>query len=85
METEVECYSGMEYAERPLRFFWQEEWRGILQIITERRTDCGKEFDIVDEKDEKFNLVYDFASDSWNALPQREPAGAPKSKFLRCE
>jgi hypothetical protein len=83
MHTKVECYSGMEYAERPLKFLWQEEWREIRRIVAERRTEHGKEFDILDERNEMFQLIYDFGSEGWTVLTQRETAGAPKSNLLR--
>jgi hypothetical protein len=83
MNAEVECYSGMEYAERPLRFLWQEEWRGIRRIVAERRTVDGKEFDVLDERNEKFLLVYGFAADRWKVIPQQEAAGIPGPKRSR--
>jgi hypothetical protein len=83
MSAEVECYSGLEYAERPLRFRWQEEWREIRRIIAERRTVHGKEFDISDERNEKVLLIYDAAAEDWKVLSQQGTAATPQSNISR--
>jgi hypothetical protein len=69
LEKNVECYSGVEYAELPRKFLWQESWRTVGRIYAERRTVEGKQFEVVDEGGEKFLLIYDARDDRWTIRP----------------
>ena len=69
MDERVECYSGLEYAERPIRFFWQGLWRTVGRICAERRTPEGKQFEVLDEEEGKFLLTYKTAGDAWTIRP----------------
>jgi hypothetical protein len=61
----VECYSGVDYAQRPERFFWQGVWRTVRRICAERRTPEGKQFEVLDEEQGRFLLTYESARDLW--------------------
>jgi hypothetical protein len=69
LEKNVECYSGVEYAEQPRKFLWQESWRTVERIYGERRTVQGKQFEVADEGGEKFLLTYDAHGDRWTIRP----------------
>jgi hypothetical protein len=65
----VECYSGVEYAQRPVRFFWQGLWRTVGRICAERRIPAGKQFEILDGERGKFLLTYETARERWTIQP----------------
>ncbi|OGO07732.1 MAG: hypothetical protein A3K46_06915 [Chloroflexi bacterium RBG_13_60_9] len=65
MEKNVECYSGAEYAEQPRKFLWQGTWRTVDRIYAQRRTIEGKQFEVVDDAEEKFLLSYAALTDRW--------------------
>jgi hypothetical protein len=65
MDDMVECYSGVEYAQRPVRFSWQGTHRTVRRICAERRIPEGKQFDVVDEEGGNFLLTYEAARDCW--------------------
>jgi hypothetical protein len=69
--SSVECYSGTEYAQRPMKFFWQGEWRTVGRIRTERRIPGGKQFEVEDEQRGIFLLAYEEAVDLWTVRPAR--------------
>ena len=65
----VECYSGVEYAERPRKFFWEGTWRTVSRIIAERRLPEGKQFVVEDGHGEQFVLTYAFDREQWTIRP----------------
>jgi hypothetical protein len=69
LNDEVECYSGVEYAERPRKFLWRGKWRTVDRIQAERRTPEGKQFEVQDEEQEKFILAYETGRDTWTIHP----------------
>jgi len=69
LEKNVECYSGVEYAEQPRKFLWRGEWRSVCRIVAERRTVDGKQFEILDDAGEKFLLAYQSPADHWTVRP----------------
>lgn len=75
MSEAVECYSGVEYAERPVAFFWQAERRTVRRICAETRTPTGKRFTVVDEKEERFLLTYDSSRQEWLVTPANIAGG----------
>jgi hypothetical protein len=69
MDEDVESYSGVEFAERPVSFTWQGERRTVKQVLSEARMPAGKRFEIVDVKHESFLLSYDSLTDRWRVRP----------------
>jgi hypothetical protein len=65
----VECYSGVEYAQRPMRFVWQGAVRTVARICAERRIPEGKQFEVLDEDRGRFLLTYESARDLWSVRP----------------
>ncbi len=80
MNETVECYSGIEYPERPTAFLWQAERRTVSRIAAEARTTEGKRFEVVDERGERFTLSYDTGSGRWLVTPRGRPTGEDESK-----
>jgi hypothetical protein len=74
----VECYSGIEYAERPAAFRWQRERRAVTRVITEERTPAGKRFLVLDDRTERFILTYESLPDRWSIEPARKAEGRPE-------
>jgi hypothetical protein len=69
MDGTVECYSGVEYAQRPMRFFWQGVWRRVERICVERRIPEGKQFVVEDMDRGRFLLTYETTRDLWTIRP----------------
>jgi hypothetical protein len=65
----VECYSGVEYPERPRKFLWRGEWRTVERILVERRIPEGKQFEVLDDSQGKFLLTYESGRDAWIVRP----------------
>ena len=65
----VECYSGSEYAERPLAFYWQGERLKIQKILNEFITPQGKTFRVLTFGRREFTLSYDQQLDRWKIDP----------------
>jgi hypothetical protein len=65
METQVECYSGHEYTERPIAIFWEGARFPIKKLIAEWRTPNGKVFQVQVENGRHFELVYEQDLDTW--------------------
>jgi hypothetical protein len=75
MAETVECYSGLEFAERPTAFVWQAERRIVRRVSTEGRTPDTKWFVVVDERDEPFLLTFDLLRKEWSVAPTgKKPA-----------
>jgi hypothetical protein len=69
MSDIVECYSGLEYAERPVAFVWQDERRSVCRICAQARTPEGNRFTVVDERGERFILSCDSHHQEWHVIP----------------
>jgi hypothetical protein len=69
MDGTVECYSGVEYAQSPRRFFWQGALRMVERICVERRIPEGKQFEVEDADHGRFLLTYETARDLWTIRP----------------
>ncbi len=69
MPEPVECYSGAEYAEEPLRFWWDGEWRTVRRILSRGRLPEGKQFVVEDGQEESFVLTYRTEPGEWTIRP----------------
>jgi hypothetical protein len=65
METQVECYSGQEYAERPIAIYWEGERFPVKAVIAAWRTPHGKVFQVQAENGRHFELAYEQDLDTW--------------------
>jgi hypothetical protein len=64
METQVECYSGVEYAERPTAFDWQGQRLAVDEVLQRWRTPGFKCFR-VRASEQTFELRYDEHTGDW--------------------
>jgi hypothetical protein len=60
----VECYSGIEYAERPVAIWWQQERLEIIDVLERQRTPDGKYFRVTVQGG-VFELFYNETIDEW--------------------
>jgi len=69
VESRVECYSGFEYAERPLAFFWQGEHLEVEKVLESSVTPEGKLFWVRVKNGSEFTLSYHQQADCWSITP----------------
>ncbi len=65
MSDSVECYSGIEYAERPTAIWWQQERLEIIDILERQRTPDGKYYRVLTADEQLFELFYNEMMDEW--------------------
>ncbi|MEN6572497.1 MAG: hypothetical protein ABFD24_11715 [Anaerolineaceae bacterium] len=65
----VECYSGSEYPERPVAFYWQGKRFEVEKILTDAITPPGKSFRVLTADGHEFTLSYDQQLDCWKIDP----------------
>lgn len=69
-ETQVACYSGHTYPQRPLAFEWEGRRREVASMEAEWRTPEGKGFRVTTAAGMPFELFYRAAQDDWAVLPR---------------
>ena len=62
----VECYSGVEYAERPTALWWEGQWLEVEAVEAAWRTPEGKRFRVRTKGGQVFVLVYVEMYDAWS-------------------
>ncbi len=65
----VRCYSGSEYAERPVSFYWDGAWRDVETILFQWRSPEGKVFQVRDVQKRLFQLRYNQIREDWEVNP----------------
>jgi hypothetical protein len=65
MPDSVECYSGVEYPERPTAISYQGQRLEIAQVIQAGRIPEGKRFRVQTADMQFFELVYKESEDEW--------------------
>ena len=65
----VECYSGHDYAERPVAFYWQAQRLEVDKITGLWRLPDGRCFRVQVADGRCFELCYDIAQDEWQVKP----------------
>jgi hypothetical protein len=66
----VECYSGSEYPERPVAFYWQGQRWVVKQVLSKAYTPEGSSFRVLIENGQEFILSYNQQLDSWKIAPR---------------
>jgi len=61
----VECYSGSEYASRPMAIFYNGQRMIISSVLSEEYTPEGKRFQVVLEDGRPLVLDYYELTDTW--------------------
>lgn len=69
MGPNVECYSGIEYAEYPVAFDYQGERIQIAEILERQRHPTGKRFLVRTADSHIFEISYDEPQDTWLVEP----------------
>lgn len=64
--TEVHCYSGHEYAERPVSFSWEGEEHKVQTVEKEWLEPGRKRFRVRTGDGRTFELCYDMQQDQWS-------------------
>jgi hypothetical protein len=76
----VECYSGVEYADRPTAFFWRLKRHVVDRICSRALTPDGDRFEVLDDRGEAFILSYNRLHDIWLVKPGFLPHPEPSKK-----
>ncbi|RLC93738.1 MAG: hypothetical protein DRI39_03050 [Chloroflexi bacterium] len=71
-EPQVQCYSGREYAERPMSFTWRGVAHTVKAVEKEWREPGAKCFRVSTVDDGLFELCYNEQQDEWSIC---EPGG----------
>ena len=62
----VKCYSGQNYAERPISFIFEDREYKVAGIEKEWRGVDGKNFLVRTEDNKLFRLCYNESQDQWS-------------------
>ena len=65
MPERVECYSGLEYAERPTALHWKGERLEVEAVEAQWRISGGKKFRVRTTDGQMFELLYVELYDEW--------------------
>jgi len=65
----VECYSGVEYAERPTAFIYEGRRLPVDRIVDRWRVPGGKGFRVKTPDGQTFDLFYAELYDEWRIHP----------------
>lgn len=63
--TEVECYSGSSYAQRPTALHWQGQRLAVPEVLRTWRTPGGPGFDVIVVDGRRFRLEWYEPADVW--------------------
>jgi hypothetical protein len=66
--TQVECYSGSRYAERPVSFELLGQSHTVKDVIKTWRSPSGLHFQVRTEEDEYFELTYHDRTEEWSIM-----------------
>ncbi|MBN1402316.1 MAG: hypothetical protein JXA74_15860 [Anaerolineae bacterium] len=66
VQTQVECYAGTRYPERPRAFVWQGERLAVERVEREWRVPGGLAFLVRAADGRSFTLTYREAQDCWS-------------------
>ncbi|MBS3783011.1 MAG: hypothetical protein KGY78_01065 [Anaerolineae bacterium] len=73
MCTDVTCYAGASYPERPRAFTYREMRLQVTEVERRERTPRGTRFRVRVADGQRFWLSYDHGRDAWNVRPLRRP------------
>ena len=61
----MECYSGSEYPERPVAFWWQGQRLVVSAVRSQARLPDGKRFLVETAGEQVFEINYNQPDDTW--------------------
>ncbi len=65
----VECHSGYAYAERPTALEWEGQRLEVTAVEARWRTPAGPAFRVACTSNQRFELIYREADDTWEINP----------------
>jgi len=68
MGIPVLCYSGLEYAERPIALHWQGQRLDVEKVLDSQKIPNGKRFTVLVSTQQVFELTYDELEDQWQII-----------------
>jgi len=68
MPDPVECYSSLEYPDRPTALLWEGQRLIINKILETRRNPDGKQFCVLTADGQVFELFYSDLFDEWRII-----------------
>lgn len=63
--TEVRCYAGTRYPERPVAFLWEGRWLEVTQVDRQAHTQTAMVFWVQAENDVCYELTWQVTTDAW--------------------
>ncbi len=70
MPDRVECYSGLEYAERPTALWWEGARVAVETVEAQWRTPEGKGFRVRTVDGKGFELTFTAHTGEWTIRPK---------------
>jgi hypothetical protein len=64
--SQVRCYAGTRYPERPLAFEHRGHWLEVAEILREERTPHGLTFHVLAMDGQRYRLAWDESGDAWS-------------------
>ncbi|PKO21525.1 MAG: hypothetical protein CVU38_14310 [Chloroflexi bacterium HGW-Chloroflexi-1] len=63
--TQVRCYAGASYPERPTAFEWEDRWLEVREVLWQERTPAGLVFRVLAEDGRRYRLEWEEVKDEW--------------------
>jgi hypothetical protein len=73
VELQVECYSGYEYAQRPVAFWWQQERLEVAELLAEMSLPAAKRFIVKTRDHRRWVIEYQIDLDAWFLVEMINP------------
>lgn len=71
--SNVRCYAGSTYPERPEAVEWEGVERAVVEILHRWRSPEALGFRVRTDDGMVFDLIYDLRSDQWTVIPRAAP------------
>jgi hypothetical protein len=68
VDIQVECYSGHEYAQRPVALWWERERVEVVALLAEAHRPGAKRFTVETQDNRRWVIEYHFDLDSWTLI-----------------
>ncbi len=68
MKDLVRCRAEHTYPGRPLEVWHDGRWQPVTEILEERQTPSGRQYQVICEGTNDFWLTYDPDSDNWQVI-----------------
>lgn len=63
--SNVQCYAGSGYPERPTAFRQEGGWLEVERVLGQQRTPSGLIFQVLAADGKRYRLVWEEAADRW--------------------